>query len=305
MILDEMSAFLASLSSYNSSSSSVVPQFILLHDGRLIRIDRKTGEEREIVVHNPSLTKVGAVQPKTLVDVFTPVFRDSGYEARILWTVLPSSLKDYSDEDLPEDVLLGYRHHLADLMLWRLSGDSPTVIGLHDGAKVLFRDFYNELASLELQVLSGPLRAFIAKLPNHCLRAAGLLAASWSIHEGRKVEQISTADMKRAIAFARWCLPEYVHMLESTRLSTVHPPAPSLPPRERALELVDDEFSSQQWAEAVKQITATSSRPEGIGDRATRRWCKNLKDAGRIEAVSGSGDYRKIPSGDQQNGDPT
>lgn len=170
-----------------------------------VRVARK-GQEQDIVLDNPNLCVMYAVQPhvlakclenaeflnRGLIDrfLFAPISEEDR-PAKFYTTPVPSSLSD------------GYANNLERLLSQR---GNKRVLSLSSEARSLFADHYESIEQ-EKQNENGLVRPYMSKLAGKTARIAGVL----SVASGEDVASAKT--MENAINISKWALDNARHVL--------------------------------------------------------------------------------------------
>jgi hypothetical protein len=124
LYVDELDVLLGNMGRYNSGRD--LPHYITIHNGKLLKVDRKTHNVR-IHVPRPSVVIIGGIQPfilrKRLEE--NPDFLHSGFFARFLLAMPPGRTPRLGGEVIPDAVQLRYERLVADI----LSSRESTQIG--------------------------------------------------------------------------------------------------------------------------------------------------------------------------------
>jgi len=185
MVRDELAGWLGNFDKYSSGKGSDVPRWLEMFGGRAMLIDRKTGENKMLLVPRAAVSITGGIQPAILRGTLRKQYRDNGLAARLLMVRPPRKAKLWTDDDIDPQLetaiaqLLGRLYELSP-ELDEDGNPQPVEIGLTPDAKKVWVAFYNEHAQ-EHAELTGDLAAAWSKLEGygfslviHCVRwAAG------------------------------------------------------------------------------------------------------------------------------------
>lgn len=211
---DELSAWFGSFNQYRKGQGADVANWLEIHGGRSITIDRKTvtpGAPRRIHVPRASVSICGTIQP----DIFRrhlrkPEFLESGLVARLLLAIPPRRAKCWTENDIPEaleQTMQTLFDRLFDLQPEsdELNNPRPRLVRLAPSAKALWISFYNEQAGEQAE-LSGDLAAAWSKLEGYAARLALVVhLVRWATGDRSIVaDQFDAESMRSGIALSRW-----------------------------------------------------------------------------------------------------
>ena len=205
---DELAGWLGSFNQYKQRQGSDVPNWLEMHRGGPLMVDRKAGDKANFCVRSAAVCIAGGIQPETLRRCLTPEFYENGLAARLLLAMPPRRLKRWTDADVARETRDAVEKAYAELLELRPTempnGDvEPGEVRLSPEAKVLWVDFYNRHA-IEQAGLGGDLAAAWSKLEAyaarfalviHCVRqAAGEGVDPWVLDEQSMAAAIVLAD---------------------------------------------------------------------------------------------------------------
>jgi hypothetical protein len=199
---DELSTWLNSFSRYKGKAGgSDLPQWLSMHRGGSIIVDRKTGPSYFVARGVVSIT--GTIQPGTLTAALSQQFFDAGLPARLLLAMPPKQPKKWSELEVSPEVGQAYRNLISALLMLPFE-DEPQVIRLSKEAKEIWVEFYNEWAE-EQSAAEGELLAAFAKLEAYAARFALLHHVVTHVHLGvDDATELTTESMAAGIDLARW-----------------------------------------------------------------------------------------------------
>ncbi len=147
-------------------------------DGQSLRIDRKTGDEREIYVPQPFLSVAGGIQTSILAKSVGPEQLDSGLLARILVTITVNPQKDCDWSEIDPylvDALINTYSALSSLGSSLGDGHGTHVIAFDTQAAHVFAQWFREWRSQTRRILNEGLVAAMTKLTAYVPRLALVL----------------------------------------------------------------------------------------------------------------------------------
>ncbi len=103
---DELRGWFESFTRYSKTSDA--PQWLELHRGGTLVIDRKTGDKVTVRVPHAAASVCGGIQPDILAQCLTREAFGSGLAARLLLAMPPRQPKKWTDAEIPDAVTAGY-----------------------------------------------------------------------------------------------------------------------------------------------------------------------------------------------------
>lgn len=211
---DELSAWFGSFNQYRKGQGADVANWLEIHGGRSITIDRKTvapGAPRRIHVPRASVSICGTIQPGIFRrNLRKPEFLESGLVARLLLAMPPRRVKRWTENDIPEALEVTMQclfDRLFDLQPEsdELDNPRPRLVRLAPGARTLWISYYNSQAGEQAE-LSGDLAAAWSKLEGYAARLALVIhLVRWAAGDRSIVsDQIDADSMGSGIALSRW-----------------------------------------------------------------------------------------------------
>lgn len=290
---DELAGWFGSFDRYaGGKGGRDAANWLSMHNGESIIVDRKTGNPRTIFVPQASMSVCGGIQPGILHRALGAEHRESGLAARLLLTCPPRKSKRWTDADISPEI----EAKIAELVerlyeLKPIEDDEgkrrPVVVGLTHDAKALWVDYYNAHGQEQAE-LDGELSAAWSKLEEYAARLALVIHfARWAADDPNLTDADAVDDesMRDAIRLVTWFKGEarrvYAMLGES-----------------------DEDRGRRRLAEWI----------EAHGGEATARQvqqgCRWLKAPGAAEAAmnglesAGYGQWHDVPAG-KAGGRPT
>lgn len=164
-------------------------------------MDRKTGDERTLVIQDPAVSVVGGIQPAVLARVLAPEFFESGLAARVLLVMPPQVTKKWSEAEVSQKV----RDLMAKTLrrLAQLRDGNRTTLKLTEEAKQVYTEFYNEHARAQ-EFQCAEVAAAYAKLEATAARFALIFQCIRAVSGHASPIQVDEVSMKAGIKLARW-----------------------------------------------------------------------------------------------------
>ncbi len=207
---DELRGWLGSFNQFNAGKGSDEAQWLSMHGGESITVDRRGGMPRRIFVPRASVSVTGTIQPDILHKSLGDDHRASGLAARLLFALPPRRPKIWTNDDIPpevEDAVDGVIRQLLTLQSQcNAEGDpEPVFLGMDTAAKNVWIKFYNEHNQEQAQ-LDGDLCASWSKLEGYAARLALIIHLTrWAEGDGSvDVDKVDVASVEAGIALSRW-----------------------------------------------------------------------------------------------------
>jgi len=205
-IYDELSGWFGGLNKYRSGTDSDGPIWLSIYNAESISVDRKGSGHT--FVPSAFVSICGGIQPGLLSNCFTQQHQDSGLLARFLMANPPRIIKQWTEDEISENVdgdMMATFNYLYDLQPYidELGNRSSCLLQLTDDAKTIFKQFYNEHNKEQLNN-SGNLAAAYSKQEEIPLRLSILVHC---VKQGRGLvhdQSIDAATMQAAIELTNW-----------------------------------------------------------------------------------------------------
>lgn len=216
---DELAGWAKSFNAYKKSGGDE-QAWIEFWGAKEYNLDRKTNNE-QVKIPAASVSILGGIQPKVLVECFDPGKFASGLVPRLLITCPPASDMYWSEVEVGDDASKIWN----DAIMWlrtrpfkafdpNASQFLPHVLTLSDAAKIAYVNFFNSVSHQITQMENEQARSFASK----ARVTAGRLML---LHHGLSLASIGADDYdapvgidsaKAGIAWARWCLQEQLRV---------------------------------------------------------------------------------------------
>jgi len=172
---DELSGWFGGLDRYANKKGSDSANWLSIHSGDAIIVDRKTGTPRTTFIKRTAVSIAGTIQPYVLVQTLGREYCESGMAARFLFAMPPRAPKKWTDADIDPELEADYAGVLDVLLTLEPAGDEedwqPVLVPLTASGLAEFIPFFNE-HNLEQDGLDGDLVAAWSKLEGYAARLA-------------------------------------------------------------------------------------------------------------------------------------
>jgi hypothetical protein len=210
VVRDELDGWLGGFDQYKSGKGSDLANWLELHGGRSLTVDRRTGSQRTLYVPRAAVSLTGGIQPGILTSKITTAHVASGLFARLLFTFAPSRPRKWTEAEVDEQVVRNYAQVVENLLSLKfvsdnLTGDSvPGLVSLSSDAKRRFAEFVNEHGQ-ETADLDDSLTASFAKLEGYAARFGLILHLTrWACGESVDPDVCDLQSIENGIKLSRW-----------------------------------------------------------------------------------------------------
>lgn len=210
---DELSGWLGSFDRYagKGKASGDSSNWLSMHTGESITVDRKTGTPRTIHVPQAAVCITGGIQPGILQRAMGAEHRESGLLARLLMAYPPRKPKQWTEAQIDADSeadLVRLFDRLYELQpVVNDDGETrPGMVRLSADAHSAWTAYYNAHAK-EQANLSGDLSAAWSKLEEYAARLALVIHFTrWAANDPTlaDVNIVDVESMSAGIRFATW-----------------------------------------------------------------------------------------------------
>jgi hypothetical protein len=228
---DELAGWLGSFDRYSAGSKGRdEAQWLSMHAGDSIVVDRKTGDPRTIFVPQAAVCVTGGIQPGVLQRALGVERRESGLAARLLLAYPPRTAKRWTDAEIDPATEAAVSRLLERLYALESAVDEegrlrPVLAKLSSEAKELWKDYYNQHGAEQTE-LDGELAAAWSKLEEYAARLALVIHFARCAADDRSLvssEEVDWASMAAGIRLANWFKGEarrVYRMLQETPADT-------------------------------------------------------------------------------------
>jgi hypothetical protein len=204
---DELSGWLASHNQYKAGRGADASQWLELHRGGLLIVDRKTSERRMIYVPRAAASICGTIQPGVIGRGYGREQFENGMVARTLFAMPPARQRAWTDRSVEPHTL----QRVADVYRALLeldfdAADNPIDVPLSEEARGDFARFVDEHGAEQARLGDEGLEAAWSKLEGYAARLALI------VHLVRRALDDDSADLhavdresvRVGVALARW-----------------------------------------------------------------------------------------------------
>ena len=206
---DELDGWLGGFDQYKSGKGSDLANWLEMHGGRSVTIDRKTGTSRTLFIPRASVSLCGGIQPGVLSAKITGQHVASGLVARLLFASPPPRPRRWTDADVDDDITNSYSRIVDNLLSIQFATDAngepePALINLSADARRRFARFVNEHGA-EHADLDDALSASFAKLEGYAARFSLVLhLARWASGESVNPMICDQQSVESGIILSSW-----------------------------------------------------------------------------------------------------
>lgn len=213
--MDELASHFTGFNQYKKGGTD--REFYLTSwNGDPFGIDRKTGDQRRIMIQQLAISILGGIQPGILKRLLTEELHESGMTGRFLFVMPPPRKREWNEQGVPPELMDQWKGILESLYgLEFVMKALPETVFLRDDANRVFRDFFDEVAGLLHQLTDEHERALVAKYDVMAARMALVLHYLRHVTgeaDGRRPLELDGASMRAGVTLGRW------HMNESRRI---------------------------------------------------------------------------------------
>jgi hypothetical protein len=255
-VRDELAAWFGSMDRYASrqrKGSSDQPFLLSTYEGGIDSMDRRTGDNRDVLIPRVSLWLTGGIQPGILAQAMGTAERQAGLLSRLLLACPPSRPQKYSDDDVSEAT----QERFDDVLKSLFALEGHRFVAPCADAKQLWRVFHDRTAA-ETSRLVGDLAAAWNKFRGTALRIALILHLAEST-----ADVVPLRTMERAIVLTEW------FKQETRRVYSILAGVPQRQAERTAEDALISWMSRQGW----------------VTQREIERGVRCFRGAGRAQAV--------------------
>ncbi len=136
---DELDGWFQSFTRYKGKGGGTDrPQWLELHKAGTLILHRLTREERCLSVRRAAVSVTGTIQPAVLARALNLDALQSGLGARFLLTMPPPRRREWTEAELPDQLVADYRRRLQSLLVLTLADKArrkPRCLGLSPGPR--------------------------------------------------------------------------------------------------------------------------------------------------------------------------
>lgn len=291
---DELDGWFSSFDQYKSGKGADAANWLELHGGRPIIVDRKKGASQHI--RQASCSVIGGIQPGILRRNLTTEHIARGLMARMLFVFPPPRQRRWTDADVDDQVTDEYATLVENLLGLKFDTDDkgdpvPRLVGLSREAQVLFAQFVDELGESQ-DNQNDSLVASMSKLEGYAARLALVIhLARWASGEQVDPDVCDAQSVEAGVTMCRWFSDETrrIHGLitetsaeaeQRTLVEIITRRGGHI--RSRELQQISRRYKTADSADAALQALVDADdgywEPEQLGKtggRPTRQFCLN------------------------------
>jgi len=204
---DELAGWLGAFNKYSKGSGDE-SKWLEFYNAQTAIIDRASAK-RPLIVERASVSVFGTIQPAILRKHLTADYKASGLAARLLFAMPPRMPKQWSENDVDENL----ENQVADIFDTLLSIEmqvddneslKPCLVQMDGDSKRSFVEYYNR-HNREQQELSEDLYAAYSKLEEVAARLALVIhAVRYALVEVKSLYTIDKTSMDIGISLCEW-----------------------------------------------------------------------------------------------------
>ena len=210
LINDELAGWLKSMDKYRAGDDK--EKWLRINGADSVKFDRKGGQ-RQLFVPRAAVSVVGGMQPKVAARHLAGEAIESGASARILIARPPARPALWTDDEIPESVLDGWRRLCDSLLDLTHDPDEPRTLPLSVDARKLFVPFNNQNARATFaagESGDSARSAVLSKLRGYAARLALIFELCNAAENGTAelVQAVGKDAMAAGIAVVDWFAAE-------------------------------------------------------------------------------------------------
>ncbi|MGL4512083.1 MAG: DUF3987 domain-containing protein [Lacipirellulaceae bacterium] len=279
---DELSGAIGGMDRYSGGRGGAErAQWLSLWSAEPLRIDRKTGERRSLLVPEPHASLFGGIQPGLLFRSISGDDVAAGLPARFLWAWPPPQPIKYRDDRIPTAHREAYKAAIDQLYAIEADADEfgawrPVVVGLTAQARRVYADYVNALG-VRREQHSGPVRGGLSKMRGQVGRVALVLhllrVVAGEVHDGAPIDADT---MTAAVRLAEWFENEAVRVFSLRGETTQDAEAREVENKVAAAIAQLGEATARDVRQKVGALKTTEQAEEVL---------RRLVEAGRVERI--------------------
>jgi len=201
---EELDGWLGRPNAASARRVADVANWLALHRGQPLTIERRTGKAPAIHAPYASASLAGMLQPESLGRKLLESHAPCGLTSRLLFALPPSVPRKWTDSDVSEPTVAAYVSVLDKLLTLGAGETAPTFVELSPPAKQRFGLFMNYLARDEFEA-DAALKPWFANLQGYVARLTLVLhLARWGAGEQVDPQVCDRDSLDLGIKLARW-----------------------------------------------------------------------------------------------------
>lgn len=206
LVRDELAGWIGSFDRYSSGRGADVNEWLPMHSGETLLVDRKTSGT--IYVSRAHVSIAGGIQPETLRRALGREHITNGLAARLLMAYPPRPQRRWTGEHIPPAIEAKYAcmiERLRELQPEHIEGEpQPVLLRFDSDAKELWADYFNRHHAEQSQ-LTGAIASAWSKLEGGAARLALIVhLVRWAAREPVSESHIDSISMNAGITLADW-----------------------------------------------------------------------------------------------------
>jgi len=212
IVRDELAGWLDSFNQYKGGRGADAAAWLSMHNASSLRVDRRTGERKTIIVPSAAVSIAGGIQPPVLARSLGAAHFQDGLAARLLVAMPPKRPRVWTDTQIPPDAIEAVAAVCERLWSLEDGGDladpddepRPVDLPLTPEAQETWIAFYNRHGA-ELTAMTGDLAAAWSKLEGYAARLA-LVAhlTAWAAGSDTAPGPVDRTSVEAGIALVVW-----------------------------------------------------------------------------------------------------
>ena len=207
LALDELARWFSSFDRYSGGRGGGLAQWLEMHGGRGMTVDRKTGDSPLIVIPHASASVTGGITLGVLRRCLRPQNFENGLAQRLLLANPPPAKREWTDDEVDSEVQAAVGDVFDRLLALDFEGagaagggrKEPKILPLSAEAKGIWVGFYNE-SETAIAEAEEDLSAAFSKLEGYAARFA-LIFQMVMDPDAQVVDRVA---MDRGVAVAKW-----------------------------------------------------------------------------------------------------
>jgi hypothetical protein len=222
LINDELAGWMKSMDKYRAGDDQ--QKWLRINGADSLKFDRKGGQRQQFVPR-AAVSVVGGMQPKVAARHLSGEAIESGASARILIARPPARPAVWTDDDIPQAVVDGWRRLCDSLLDLTHDLEAPRTLDLSVDARKLFVEFHNEngrACHAASESGDGARAAVLSKLRGYAVRLALIFELCKSAEDGTAelAESVGVESMAAGITVVDWFAAEAVKLYREFSAAT-------------------------------------------------------------------------------------
>ncbi|MCG3139041.1 MAG: hypothetical protein HJJLKODD_02918 [Phycisphaerae bacterium] len=211
MARDELAGWIGSFDRYAAGRGGDSANWLSMHVGESLIVDRKTGIPRTIFIPKASVSVTGGIQPRILDRMLSTEHRESGLAARLLMSWPPRKARQWREAEIDPRYETQQMEIFKRLLSLQPETDEnnrihPLTLRLTPDAQTAWVEFYNAHAQEQLN-LDGDEAAVWSKLEGYAARFALIFhLVQWAAtgEQINSTDHIEVHSVEAGIRLSQW-----------------------------------------------------------------------------------------------------